>query len=55
MIRDTCDLNWVEDKYKASEFTTPEIAARPTRRVLGHWIGLGSGMYADENYLLRSS
>lgn len=34
MMREVCDLNWVEEKYKASELTTPVIAARPTRRVL---------------------
>lgn len=38
MMRDTCDLNWVDEKYKASELTTPVIAARPTRRDL--WSGL---------------
>lgn len=34
MNRDACDLNWVEEKYNASEVTTAVMAARPTRRVL---------------------
>ena len=42
MMRDTCDLNWVEDEYKASEFTTPVIAARPTRRVLDNGLDCGA-------------
>ena len=45
MIRDACDLNWVEETYKASELTTPVIAARPTKRVLD--TGLGTGEEVD--------
>lgn len=48
MIRETCDLNWVEEKYRASEFTTPVIAARPTRRVLENGLELGAGTNGGE-------
>lgn len=44
MIQDTCDLNWVDEKYKASELTTPVIAARPTRRVLEIGLEWGEGI-----------
>lgn len=55
MMRDTCDLNWVEEEYKASEFTTPVIAARPTRRVLEIELELGVGTDGDKNYLFLNS
>lgn len=55
MMRDTCDLNWVEERYKVSELATPVIAARPTRRVLEIELEMKGGYMGTKIYLFLNS